>query len=95
VVFRSFLQHPDFVSVMRICGNHSLLKEMESFKNPWTINSLAAIAGEIMFRDKRYIEDTKELISSERKRICTILDRYQSHFKYYVPHANLHSGAYP
>lgn len=71
-----------------ICGNHSLLKEMESFKNPWTINSLAAIAGEIMFRDKRYIEDTKELISSERKRICTILDRYQSHFKYYVPHAN-------
>ena len=71
-----------------ICGNHSLLKEMESFKNPWTINSLAAIAGEIMFRDKRYIEDTKELISSERKRICTILDRYQSHFKYYAPHAN-------
>lgn len=32
-----------------ICGNRDLLNEINQKKNPWTINSLAAIAGEIMF----------------------------------------------
>ena len=70
-----------------ICGNHKLMKEMDSFKNPWTINSLAAIAGEIMFTDETYIQDTINLISSERERICRILDNYPL-VKYYKPHAN-------
>lgn len=71
-----------------ICGNHKLMKEMDSFKNPWTINSLAAIAGEIMFYDKKYIQDTMNLVSSERQRICSILDNYADAVKYYKPHAN-------
>lgn len=70
-----------------VCGNRKLLKEMDSFKNPWTINSLAAIAGEIMFQDEAYIQDTIRLISSERERICGILDKHSS-VKYYKPHAN-------
>lgn len=70
-----------------ICGNHKLMKEMDSFKNPWTINSLAAIAGEIMFTDEAYIKDTIALISSERDRICKLLDNYPC-VKYYKPHAN-------
>lgn len=70
-----------------ICGNHQLLKEIDSKKNPWTINSLAAIAGEIMFQDKKYIEDTKRLISTERSRICQILDNCPA-VKYYPPHGN-------
>ena len=70
-----------------ICGNHQLLQEIDSKKNPWTINSLAAVAGEIMFQDKEYIEDTKNLISSERERICRILDTCPS-VKYYPPHGN-------
>ncbi len=70
-----------------ICGNHGLLKEIDSKKNPWTINSLAAIAGEIMFRDEEYIEDTKKLILSERNRICGILDTIPE-IKYYPPHGN-------
>ena len=70
-----------------VCGNQPFLKKMDSFKNPWTINSLAAIAGEIMFRDKAYIHDTYQLISSERERICHILDGHHS-VKYYPPHAN-------
>lgn len=70
-----------------ICGNHQLLKEIDSKKNPWTINSLAAIAGEIMFQDKKYISDTKQLISAERKRICRILDDCPA-VKYYPPHGN-------
>lgn len=70
-----------------ICSNQKLLQEMDSLKNPWTINSLAAVAGEIMFHDETYIRDTFQLISSERKRICNILDKYSS-IKYYPPHAN-------
>lgn len=71
-----------------ICGNRKLLKEMDQFKNPWTINSLAAIAGEIMFQDEKYINETIDLISGERKRICEILDHYPEQYKYYTPHGN-------
>lgn len=70
-----------------ICGNHELLKEIDSRKNPWTINSLAAIAGEIMFKDTEYINETWELISSERTRICGILEKCPN-LKFYKPHAN-------
>ncbi|MGB4658701.1 MAG: histidinol-phosphate transaminase, partial [Mobilitalea sp.] len=42
-----------------ICGNVDLLKEINQRKNPWTINSLAAIAGEIMFTDEEYIKNTR------------------------------------
>jgi len=70
-----------------VCGNHQLLKEIDSRKNPWTINSLAAIAGEIMFNDIEYIQKTKELVSSERKRICRILEKIPE-IKYYRPNAN-------
>ena len=70
-----------------VCSNKKLLQKINSQKNPWTINSLAAIAGEIMFQDETYIKDTFQLISAERKRICGILDGYSS-IKYYPPHAN-------
>ncbi|NLK73860.1 MAG: aminotransferase class I/II-fold pyridoxal phosphate-dependent enzyme [Clostridiales bacterium] len=70
-----------------ICGNKDLLKEINQRKNPWTINSLAAIAGEIMFTDKKYIEDTRAMINSERDRICRILDTCKN-LKYYKPAAN-------
>ena len=47
-----------------------LLTEIREKKNPWTINTLAAIAGEIMFSDEDYITHTKEYISNERTRVC-------------------------
>lgn len=52
-----------------ITGNRDLIKEINTRKNPWTINSLAEIAGELMFTDTTYIEETKSLISSERRRV--------------------------
>ena len=70
-----------------ICGNHDLLKEINRRKNPWTINSLAAIAGEIMFNDEDYISSTRELISKERKRICELLNA-NANLKVYQAHAN-------
>ncbi len=70
-----------------VCGNHDLLKEINQRKNPWTINSLAAIAGEIMFTDEEYMDETRKLIRTERRRICGILEK-NPNFKVFQPHAN-------
>lgn len=70
-----------------ICSNIDFINEINLRKNPWTINSLAAIAGEIMFSDEDYIRNTKLLINSERERICNILSE-SKHLKLYEPVAN-------
>lgn len=70
-----------------ITGNRDLLTEIHTKKNPWTINSLAAIAGEIMFQDTEYIEKTRQLISAERKRISELLSKNPA-FKIYPAQAN-------
>lgn len=70
-----------------ICGNADLRKEINQKKNPWTINSLAAIAGEIMFSDTEYIQETKHLIHSERSRICGILSQ-NPNIRIYPCHSN-------
>lgn len=70
-----------------VCGNHDLLKEIDQKKNPWTINSLAAIAGEIMFTDEDYIAKTCQLIRTERTRVCKALDTSPD-YKTFQAHAN-------
>jgi threonine-phosphate decarboxylase len=70
-----------------VCGNGDLLKEMNQRKNPWTINSLAAIAGEIMFTDENYISKTRMLISKERDRVCQLLSECPN-IKVFSPTAN-------
>lgn len=70
-----------------ICGNTDLLKLLNQRKNPWTINTLAAIAGEIMFTDEDYINQTKTLIKQERDKIFGLLSSC-SNVKVYSPIAN-------
>lgn len=70
-----------------ICGNKDFIKEINSKKNPWSINSLAAMAGEIMFTDTQYIRDTKALIKNERERIYRTLSPAKN-LKLYEPKAN-------
>lgn len=70
-----------------ITGNADLIKLINTRKNPWTINSLAVIAGEIMFTDQEYIKNTRELITSERDRIYEILKNHPD-FKVYQPSGN-------
>lgn len=70
-----------------VCGNKKLLGELNEMKNPWTINSLAAIAGEIMFTDDAYIAASKELTAKERERICSRLLACDA-LKAYPSHAN-------
>ena len=70
-----------------ITGNMDLIRQVNTRKNPWTINTLAEIAGRLMFSDVEYIEKTRNLISGEKKRILNILDRWEN-VKYYDPQAN-------
>lgn len=70
-----------------ITGNRNLIKAINTRKNPWTINSLAVIAGEIMFKDTDYIQATKQLISTERARMYNIFSN-DSRFKVYKPSGN-------
>ncbi len=70
-----------------ICSNSGILKTINERKNPWTINTLAAIAGEIMFTDSEYIQATKNLIASERNRIRDILSNCKN-VKLYPAFAN-------
>lgn len=70
-----------------ITGNRDIIKAINAHQNPWTINSLAEAAGKLMFTDEAYIQDTKELISSERRRVCKRLDAIPG-LTYYKPSAN-------
>lgn len=70
-----------------VCSNESLLATIREKKNPWTINSLASIAGEIMFSDTDYIQKTKELIAAERKRVCDRLHAIEG-LRVYPSYAN-------
>ncbi len=70
-----------------VCGNHDLRKEIDQKKNPWSINSLAAIAGEIMFQDEEYISETRQLISTQRRLVCQKLDA-DDNYKTFHAHAN-------
>ncbi|SES64398.1 threonine-phosphate decarboxylase CobD [[Clostridium] polysaccharolyticum] len=58
-----------------VCSNQHILDEIKEKKNPWTINSLASIAGEIMFTDDAYINASRTLISNERQRLCAKLNQ--------------------
>lgn len=70
-----------------ITGNRDVCKSINMRKNPWTINSLAEIAGQLMFLDEEYIRKTKELISGERKRIFDELSAWEN-VKVYKPSGN-------
>ena len=70
-----------------VCSNRQLLNHINEKKNPWTINTLASIAGEIMFSDTAYITETRNLIHSERERVCQVLSACPK-LKVYEPTAN-------
>ena len=56
-----------------ITGNLDFLKKMKEKQVPWSLNSLGALAGELMLQDKDYIHRTRELILSERTRLLQAL----------------------
>lgn len=70
-----------------VTGNQNFLRRMKEKQIPWSLNSLGAFAGELLFQDKDYIARTRELILTERSRMYDALSELAS-FKVFKPYAN-------
>ncbi|WP_105619413.1 pyridoxal phosphate-dependent aminotransferase [Vallitalea okinawensis] len=70
-----------------VCGNENILRKINEKKNPWTINALASLAGEIMLKDEDYIQRTRQIINNEREKIYNTLLTWRE-VKVYQPYAN-------
>lgn len=51
------------------CSDSAVLEYINTHKDPWSVNIFAEISGKVMFRDREFIEKTRNLIISERERI--------------------------
>lgn len=70
-----------------ITSDKQFLNMLLTCQNPWSLNSIGAFAGELMLKDKDYIEKTRNLINSERTRMCSELKKIDS-IKVYPASAN-------
>jgi len=70
-----------------VTGNQDMIRKVSTRQNPWTISSLAEIAGCLMFRDKDYQKQTLDLITEERDRVYRELCSWKS-VKAFKPSAN-------
>ena len=60
---------------------------MREKQTPWSLNSIGAFAGEIMLQDEEYIQQTRQLILSERDRMIDKLKGIST-YKVYPAYAN-------
>ncbi len=65
-----------------IAGSRPLLEAMERRQDPWSLNSVGAYAGEQLLKDTAYIQESRALISAERKRILKVLRDSPSYHPY-------------
>lgn len=70
-----------------VTGSRDLRRHISERQDPWTISSLAEIAGRLMFRDREYIRKTHDLIASERSRLYGELSSWDT-VTVYEPKAN-------
>jgi threonine-phosphate decarboxylase len=64
-----------------ITGNQTLLKNMKNAQVPWSLHSIGAYAGELLFTDNSYIHATKALIEKEKRYLLSELNK--------LPHINI------
>ena len=70
-----------------VTGSRRLLTEVSTRSDPWTVSTIAELAGTVMFSDTDYMNRSRELINSERARMYTLFQ--DSHrYKPYRPSAN-------
>ncbi len=50
-----------------ICSNKYLLQKIYDIKEPWSINTFADIFSNYIFKEKKYIKDSKSFFAKERK----------------------------
>ena len=70
-----------------VTSNRSLSLGLKGIQVPWSVNSLAEVAGLLMFGDVKFIKDTKAYIEAERNRMYARLLHIPS-LKVYKPTAN-------
>lgn len=70
-----------------VTGNMDFLAKMREKQTPWSLNSLGAYAGELMFKDQEYIQKTRNLILSERDKLYKELKELPT-YKVYPAYAN-------
>lgn len=68
-----------------VTSSHTLLEGIKEHQIPWSLNSIGALAGELMLQDTGYIQKTRELILSERARMLKELRR--------LPHITVYDAA--
>ena len=61
-----------------ISSNSHFLQKLKTVQDPWSVNSLAAFAGEYLFTDTEFMAKTKELISTEKKRMIQELSTWKN-----------------
>lgn len=70
-----------------ITQNHPLMEQMKENQDPWSTNSLAEVAGCVMFSDTKYINRTRDLINNQRNKILSTMSSWNS-VKVYPAMAN-------
>lgn len=68
-------------------SNEKLLHYITKHNNPWSISSIAAYAGTVMFTDTAYIQQTRDLISQEQGLVCSAL-RTRASIQIFTPATN-------
>lgn len=61
-----------------ISSNQTFRNTLKTNQDPWSVNSLAAFAGEHLFEDELFMKTTKDLISTERKKAFQELSTWKS-----------------
>ncbi|WGY44952.1 threonine-phosphate decarboxylase CobD [Vibrio sp. ABG19] len=70
-----------------LSADQTLLAEIRDEREPWTINALAALAGEILFEDDTYCQATYQWLAQEQKYLQTELARFKP-LQLFAPSAN-------
>lgn len=70
-----------------VTSNEELTSYILEHRDPWSINSLAELAGQYMFRDEAYIRASRELACRERARVTERLRRLPG-LTIFEPYAN-------
>jgi len=70
-----------------LSSDTKLLNEIREHREPWTINAMAALAGEVLFDFITYHQETFDWLTTERNYLLTELNRFKN-INVYSPSAN-------
>ncbi|HHN8403070.1 threonine-phosphate decarboxylase CobD [Morganella morganii] len=59
-----------------LCGDSHIISNLKAWREPWTINGLAALVGEVLLDDEDYIRKTQEFIAAQREYLCNELRQF-------------------